>query len=89
MTEDEDTSTPDRPGKVMVVPTLDGSSVVRADRYIHVSLGSMIQLHAPGSTDIEFGTGGHGLGRVRYRKMRYQSDQVYLYERVNDASSES
>lgn len=78
-----DQSAPDQPGEVLTLATLDGTAVVRADRYIHVGFGAMIQLHVLGSTDIEFGTEGHGLGVVRYRKVRQIEDQVHLYERVS------
>jgi hypothetical protein len=83
MEVEQDQSTPDQPGEVLAVTTLDGPAVLQAPRYIHVGFGAMIQLHVLGSTDIEFGTDGHGLGVVRYRKVRQVEDQVHLYERVS------
>lgn len=83
-----DTSTLERPGEIRAVQTLDGESITRADRFICVSLAVMLQFHVPGTTDIELGTEGHGLGLVRYRSVRRVNDQVYLYERVDvDAGS--
>lgn len=77
-----DESTREAPGEVHVVSTLDGPAVTRADRYVLVSDGLVIQLHPLGSTDVEFGTDGHGLGRVRYQQVEQVRDQVWLYERL-------
>lgn len=77
-----DTSTADAPGQVHAVRTLQGTAITRADRFIHVSLPVMLATHVLGSTDIELGTEGHGLGVVRYRQVRHERDQIWLYERV-------
>jgi hypothetical protein len=79
---DLDTSTADAPGQVLAVSTLHGTSITRADRFIHVHLPVMLATHVPDSTDIELGTEGHGLGLVRYRQIRQEREQVWLYERV-------
>lgn len=83
MTETTDKSTPDRPGEVLAVATLDGPAITRADRFIHVSLAMLLEFGPIGSTDLELGTQGHGLGVVRYRQVRQMGEQVYLYERAS------